>query len=115
VKITYFNKKEIGKRVRGVILSKKLTLNHPSLVNKGEKTMILMMTRKREKGKRDICLSQRIVHFLLSQLLKFHKKNILIIKLWSYFCMHILLKIFFFLRTIQYLLYVLLFKRNLMI
>jgi len=36
VKITYFDKRERGKRVRGVILGQKLTLNHPSLVDEGE-------------------------------------------------------------------------------
>jgi len=34
VKITYFNKKEIEKRV---ILGQKLTLNYPSLVDEGKK------------------------------------------------------------------------------
>jgi len=37
MKITYFNKREREKRVRGVILSQKLTLNHPSLVDEREK------------------------------------------------------------------------------
>jgi len=51
VKIIYFNKREIKKRVRGVILSQKLTLNHPSLVDEGEKTRILMTDDKRERGR----------------------------------------------------------------
>jgi len=33
VKITYFNKREREKRVTGVILGQKLTLNHSSLLN----------------------------------------------------------------------------------
>jgi len=37
VKITYFNKREREKRVRGVILGQKFTLNHPSLMDEGEK------------------------------------------------------------------------------
>jgi len=37
VKITYFNKREIEKRVRGVILGQKLTINHPSLVDEEKK------------------------------------------------------------------------------
>jgi len=48
VKITYFNKREIEKRVRGVILDQKLTLNHPSLLDEGEETRVLMTTHKRE-------------------------------------------------------------------
>jgi hypothetical protein len=42
VKITYFNKREIEKRVRGVILGQKLTLNHPSLVDDGEETRVFV-------------------------------------------------------------------------
>jgi len=37
VKITYFNKSEREKRVKGVILGQKLTLNHPSLVDEEKK------------------------------------------------------------------------------
>jgi len=53
VKITYFNKTEIEKRVRvrGVILGQKLTLNHPSLVDEGEKTRVLVTAHKRERGR----------------------------------------------------------------
>jgi len=43
-----FHKREIEKRVRGVILGQKLTLNHPSLVDEGEKTRVLMTAHKRE-------------------------------------------------------------------
>jgi len=46
VKITYFNKREREKRVTGVILSQKLTLNHPSLVNEEEETMFSMTAQK---------------------------------------------------------------------
>ena len=42
VKITYFNKRETEKRVRGVILSQKLTLNHLSLVDDREESMVLV-------------------------------------------------------------------------
>jgi len=42
VKITYFNKREIEKRVRGVILGQKLTLNHPSLMHEEEETKVLV-------------------------------------------------------------------------
>jgi len=38
VKITYFNKRVREKRVRGVILGQKLTLNHHFLMDKGEET-----------------------------------------------------------------------------
>jgi len=53
VKITYFNKRKIEKRVRvkGVILGQKLTLNHPSLVDEGEKTRVLVMAHKTERGR----------------------------------------------------------------
>ncbi|AET03760.1 hypothetical protein MTR_8g075370 [Medicago truncatula] len=40
VKITYFNKREKEKRVRGVILGQKLTLNHLSLMDEGEETRV---------------------------------------------------------------------------
>jgi len=40
VKITYFNKREIEKRVGGVILSQKLTLNHPSLMDEGKEIKV---------------------------------------------------------------------------
>ena len=53
MKITYFNKREIEKRVRGVILGQKLTLNHPSLVDEGEETRVFVTAHKREKGKRE--------------------------------------------------------------
>jgi len=36
VKITYLNRKEGEKRLRGVIWGQKLTINHPSLVDEGE-------------------------------------------------------------------------------
>jgi len=49
VKITYFNKREREKRVREVILGQKLTINHPSLVNEGEKTTVLVTAHKKEK------------------------------------------------------------------
>jgi len=53
VKITYFNKREREKRVRGVILGQKLTLNHPSLVDEGDKTRVFVTAhKKRKKGKR---------------------------------------------------------------
>jgi len=51
VKITYFNKREIEKRVRGVIFGQKLTLNHPSLVHEGEETRVLVTAHKREGGR----------------------------------------------------------------
>jgi len=41
VKITYFNKREIEKRVRKVILGQKLTLNHPSFMNEKDNYMKL--------------------------------------------------------------------------
>jgi len=54
VKITYFNKREIEKRVRGVILGQKLTLNHPSLVvDEGEETRVFVTAHKRERKKRE--------------------------------------------------------------
>jgi len=49
VKITYFNKMEIEKQVRGVILGLKLTIKHPSLVDEWEETRILV-TAQKEKG-----------------------------------------------------------------
>jgi len=52
VKITYFNKREIKKRVRGVILGQNLTLNHPCLVDEGEETRVLMTAHKGE-GERE--------------------------------------------------------------
>jgi len=39
VKITYFNKRERKKQVRGVILGQKLTINHRSLVDEGEEIL----------------------------------------------------------------------------
>jgi len=51
VKITYLNKREIEKQVRGVMLGQKLTLNHPSLVDEREKTRVLVTAHKRERGK----------------------------------------------------------------
>jgi len=36
MKITYLNKREGEKRFRGVILGRKLTLNHPSLMDEEE-------------------------------------------------------------------------------
>ena len=47
MKITYFNKRE--KRVRGVILGQKLTLNHLFLVDEGEETGVLVTAHEREK------------------------------------------------------------------
>ena len=55
MKITYFDKRERGKRVRGVILGQKLTLNHPSLVDEGEETRVLAMADKREREKKFCC------------------------------------------------------------
>lgn len=52
VKITCFNKREREKRVRGVILGQKLTLNHSSLVDEGEETRVLVTAHKREREKR---------------------------------------------------------------
>jgi len=54
VKITYFNKMEREKWVRGVILGQKLILNHPSLVDEGKETSVLAMADKREREKRVI-------------------------------------------------------------
>jgi len=51
VKITYFNKREIEKRVRGVILGQKLIINHPSLVDEGEETRVLVTAHKKEEGR----------------------------------------------------------------
>jgi len=51
VKITYFNKREREKRVRGVVLGQKLTLNCPSLVDEGEEIRVLVTTHKRESEK----------------------------------------------------------------
>jgi len=62
VKITYFNKRKIEKRVRGVILGQKFTLNHPSLMDKREEIRIFLTAHKREK-KEKILLS-----FVLMQL-----------------------------------------------
>ena len=56
MKITYFNKREIEKRVRGVILGQKLTLNHPSLVDEGEETRVFVTAHKRERKKKDLLL-----------------------------------------------------------
>jgi hypothetical protein len=42
VKITYFNKRKLEKRVIGMTLGQKLTINHPSLVDEEEETRILM-------------------------------------------------------------------------
>jgi len=49
VKIIYFNKRERDKRVRGVILGQKLTLNRPSLLDEEEKTMVLAKSNMRER------------------------------------------------------------------
>jgi len=46
VKISYFSKRERDKRVKGVILGQKLTLNHRSLVDEGGKTSILVTAHK---------------------------------------------------------------------
>jgi len=51
MKITYSNKKKIEKRVRGVILGQKMTINHPSLVDEGEETRVLVTAHKREREK----------------------------------------------------------------
>ena len=53
MKITYFNKREIEKRVRGVILGQKLTLNHPSLMDEGEETKVFVTAHKRERKRRE--------------------------------------------------------------
>jgi len=42
MKITYLNKREWEKRFRGMIWSQKLTLNHPSMVDEGETTKVLV-------------------------------------------------------------------------
>jgi len=42
VKITYFNKKEREKRVRGVIFDQKLTLNHLALMDEGKEIRVLV-------------------------------------------------------------------------
>lgn len=42
MKITYLNRKEGEKRFREVIWVQKLTLNHPSLINKGEEIKVLV-------------------------------------------------------------------------
>ena len=52
VKITYFNKREREKRVRGVILGQKLTLYHPSLMDEGQETRVLVTAHKREGEER---------------------------------------------------------------
>jgi len=38
-------------KLEGVILGQKLTLNHPSLVDEGEETRVLMTAHKREMKK----------------------------------------------------------------
>ena len=43
------------KRVRGMILGQKLTLNHPSLVDEGEETRVLVTAHKREREKYFFC------------------------------------------------------------
>jgi len=50
-----------------VILGQKLTLNHPSLVDEGEKTKILVTAHKREKEreKRKLC---KIIDLLKNKL-----------------------------------------------
>jgi len=53
VKITYFNKSGIEKRVRAVILGQKLTLNHPYLVDEGEETGNFVTAHKRERKKKE--------------------------------------------------------------
>jgi len=58
VKITYLNRREGEKRLRAVIWGQKLTINHPSLVNEGEKIRISTDgSQKREGEKVDL------VHF----------------------------------------------------
>jgi len=52
-KITYFSKRERKKGVTGLILGKKLTLNHPSLMDEGEETTVLVTAHKREEGERE--------------------------------------------------------------
>ena len=50
VKITYFNKREREKRVRGVNLGQNLTLNHPSLMDEGKKIGFWWrLTKEKEK------------------------------------------------------------------
>ena len=53
MKITYFNKREIEKRVRGVILGQKLTLNHVSLMDEEEKTRVFVTAPQEEKEKKE--------------------------------------------------------------
>ena len=48
MKITYFNKREREKQVTGVILSQRLTITHPSLVDGEEETRVLVTAHKRE-------------------------------------------------------------------
>jgi len=64
VKIAYFNKREIEKRVRGVILGQKLTLNHPSLVDEGEETRVLVTAHKREGGETYYCSDVFFIYHL---------------------------------------------------
>jgi len=44
VKITYFNKREVEKQVRAVVLG---PLNHPSLIDEGKETRVLVTARER--------------------------------------------------------------------
>jgi len=53
VKITYLNKSEGEKRFIGMIWGNKLTLNHPSLVDEGEESRVLVTAHKREREKRE--------------------------------------------------------------
>jgi len=60
-----------------VILGQKLTLNHPSLVDEGEETMVLVTAHKRKKGKREKGGAYvEIIHILLCNLII--KLNIII-------------------------------------
>ena len=103
MKITYFNKKEIEKRVRGVILGQKLTLNHPSLVDEGEETKVLATTHKR-KGEDQtfvviiftlfsfskICTEKRSFHRVLHRFSETRKQNINIGKFYNEISKHFL-------------------------
>ena len=62
-----YNKREREKRVRRVVLGQKLTLNHQSMVDEGEKTKILVKAHKREKGKRE---TQTKINSMINAIIK---------------------------------------------
>jgi len=66
-----------------MILGQKLTLNHPSLVDEGEKTRVLVTAHKR-KGEREKKLIQTyfVIYFSLQKIHSYSKlsKNIFSIK-----------------------------------